>query len=67
MKNIIKVIFPKISEAKIKVRIFVGPYIRQVIYDKPLNENFNDRVKPVSDNFLENVYQMTIKLLSRNF
>ena len=58
MKNIVKAMvkdgsgfsylkkkFPRLSEAKIKEGIFVGPQIRELMKDKNLEEKLNDQKK----------------------
>ena len=34
--------FPNVSDAKIKVGIFIGPQIRELIQDKQFDEDLNE-------------------------
>ena len=55
-KLYLKEIFPKLSEAKIKEGIFVGPQIRQLINDKSFEQKQHDQEK-VGYTFFVNVVQ----------
>jgi hypothetical protein len=53
--------FPRLSDAKIKERIFVGPHIRELIKDEQFEEQFNkvgkaawQALKNVTKSFLGN-------------
>ncbi|CAB3229261.1 unnamed protein product [Arctia plantaginis] len=70
--------FPKISDAKIKEGVFVGPQIRQVIKDDIFKEQLDDLEKPawesfikITENFLgnhrSNDYQTTVEELLENY
>lgn len=70
--------FPKISDAKIKEGVFVGPQIRQVIKDDIFKEQLDDLEKPawesfikITENFLgnhrSNDYKTIVKELLENY
>ena len=67
-----RIIFPNVSDTKIKEGIFIGPQIRELMQDKQLDEDLNETernallsFKRICKNFLGNHKQSTIRMLCR--
>lgn len=69
----LKSIFPKLTEAKLKEGIFIGPQIRQLMKDQNFDQKLNDKelnawtsLKNVTKNFLGNHRAENAELLVNN-
>ncbi|GBN57675.1 hypothetical protein AVEN_132937-1 [Araneus ventricosus] len=49
--------FPKLSEAKLKERVFTAPDIRKLLSDSLLSETMEDKEKEVWDSFKDVVHR----------